>query len=500
MLRPSDAVVRAYYRTLDDYAAVGAAHEGAVRTAFHDVLAHAARGNGWTLVPEHSMRAGGARIRLDGALRDGFGLTHGLWEAKDTADDLPAEVQRKAQKGYPLDNIVFQAPRRALLYQHRTLVFDADLTDPQALCDVVEALVGYEAPALDQFHEAVAAFKDRLPELGAGLLARIREAETADPAFRRAFEGFHGLCRASINPNLSKAAVEEMLIQHLLTERIFRTVFDDRPSSRASNVIAAEIENGGRRPHGPELQPQGVPAARSTASTRPSRTPPAPSRTSPRSRIPQHRLRAVLPGLLGAAPPTPTASSTRRSRSWTSWSRAWTRSSARQFGLRLGDDGRPRPRPVHGHRQLPRAGHAGDARAPAPAEVRRRRAAGRTARQRGDAAALLRGEPERRARIPRPARATTRPSPASASSTRSNSPRAQTISMFTAAEHRARRTSSTAAPLTSSSATRPTTRPGQRERQQPEPQVPDHRPAGRATPTRRLIEGRQQERTRPIPT
>ena len=52
---------------------------------------------------------------------------------------------------------------------------------------------------------------------------------------------FHEKCRQSINPNLSEAAVEEMLIQHLLTERIFRTVFDNQDFIRR-NVIANEIE------------------------------------------------------------------------------------------------------------------------------------------------------------------------------------------------------------------------------------------------------------------
>ena len=47
-------------------------------------------------------------------------------------------------------------------------------------------------------------------------------------AFITAFADFHAKCRQSINPNLSEAAVEEMLIQHLLTERIFRTVFDNQ--------------------------------------------------------------------------------------------------------------------------------------------------------------------------------------------------------------------------------------------------------------------------------
>ena len=52
----------------------------------------------------------------------------------------------------------------------------------------------------------------------------------------------------SINPNLSEVAVEEMLIQHLLTERIFRTVFDN-PDFTRRNVIANEIEKSDRLSH-----------------------------------------------------------------------------------------------------------------------------------------------------------------------------------------------------------------------------------------------------------
>ena len=66
--------------------------------------------------------------------------------------------------------------------------------------------------------------------------------EALIPISEAAFRGFHEKCRQSLNPNLSEAAVEEMLIQHLLTERIFRTVFDN-PDFTRRNVIASEIEN-----------------------------------------------------------------------------------------------------------------------------------------------------------------------------------------------------------------------------------------------------------------
>ena len=45
----------------------------------------------------------------------------------------------------------------------------------------------------------------------------------------------------SLNPNISREAVDEMLVQHLLTERLFRTIFDN-PEFTRRNAIAAEVE------------------------------------------------------------------------------------------------------------------------------------------------------------------------------------------------------------------------------------------------------------------
>ena len=49
------------------------------------------------------------------------------------------------------------------------------------------------------------------------------------------------LCRASLNPELSDGNVDEMLIQHLLTERLMRNLFQN-PEFTKRNVIAAQVE------------------------------------------------------------------------------------------------------------------------------------------------------------------------------------------------------------------------------------------------------------------
>ncbi len=241
-LKPTHKPIRDYDTALNRYAQLGVTHETAVRSAFQFLLESCGRQFDWTLVPEHSMTGDqNKRIVVDGALIDSFRLIHGYWEAKDIYDDLPAEVVRKFEKGYPRDNILFQTPHRALLWQNGQQVSDADLTDPTQLIKILDTFFAYRPPEYTEWEEAVAHFKDRVPDIGSELADLIQKERDTNPRFTGAFRTFHEKCCQSINPNLSEAAVEEMLIQHLLTERIFRTVFDN-PDFTRRNVIANEIE------------------------------------------------------------------------------------------------------------------------------------------------------------------------------------------------------------------------------------------------------------------
>ena len=249
ILKPTHKPVRDYYTALNRYAQLGVTHETGVRSAFQFLLESCGRQFDWTLVTEHSITpldkgARGVknkRIVLDGALIDGFRLIHGYWEAKDIHDDLSAEVVRKFETGYPRDNILFQTPRRAILWQNGQQIRDADLTDSTQLIKILDTFFAYRPPEYTEWEEAVAHFKDRVPDIGIGLADLIQKERDTNPRFTGAFRTFHEKCCQSINPNLSEAAVEEMLIQHLLTERIFRTVFDN-PDFTRRNVIANEIE------------------------------------------------------------------------------------------------------------------------------------------------------------------------------------------------------------------------------------------------------------------
>ena len=169
-LRPTHKIIKDYYSELDQFDRLGVAHEGAVRSAFQSLLQGCARQFDWTLVPEHSMTVRrDRRIVVDGALMDDFRLTHGYWEAKDEDDDLPSEVVRKFEKGYPRDNILFQEPHRAILWQNEQQTLDADLTDPTELIGTLETFFSHRLPEQAEWEEAVAQFRERVPALGEGL-------------------------------------------------------------------------------------------------------------------------------------------------------------------------------------------------------------------------------------------------------------------------------------------------------------------------------------------
>jgi predicted helicase len=228
-----------YYALLDEYREQRVNHEGAVSTAFENLLSQLSRQRGWVLIP--LLAVVGKRIIPDGTIRDGNGLPRAYWEAKDTADDLDLEIEKKKAKGYPLKNIIFEDTREAVLYQGGREVLRVDLGDRKQLVQLLIQFFSYIEPDIEGFEAAVEEFKDRVPDLAKGLLAKIRDAQKSNDKFVVAFDAFFELCRTSIDPKIPKKEVEEMLVQHLLTERLFRTIFNN-PDFTRRNAIAHEVD------------------------------------------------------------------------------------------------------------------------------------------------------------------------------------------------------------------------------------------------------------------
>jgi predicted helicase len=230
-----------YRSDLDRIKAVsGARRESVLREAFKALLRRWGRGRDLLLVAEHSLiTAKGNRIILDGALLNTMRLPFGYWEAKDVDDQLDRAIADKFRKGYPKDNILFSDDVTAVLFQRGHEVDRAPMDDVDALLRLLNRFFGYERPEVKDFREAVRKFAIDLPSILEALRDKIAEKRAASRAFKRTEDDFLRHAREAINPQVSADDVQEMLIQHILTEDIFAKVFDNPEFHRQNNVAAA---------------------------------------------------------------------------------------------------------------------------------------------------------------------------------------------------------------------------------------------------------------------
>ena len=233
---PTYPHIEAYYAELRELIAAGGSDsELNIRPAFHNCLAAYCRDHreSLTLVPE--LRASPSATP-DGAVRDSLRMTRGWWEAKDARDDLDAEIQRKFNRGYPRDNIVFEDSQTAVLFQNGGEAMRADMSRPGELHRLIRRFLDYELPAIEEFRRARQQFKADLPNVLASLRETIEEAEAETDAYRDAAAAFLDLCKRSIGPDVSDADVREMLLQHVLTKDIFLRVFGEEQFHRENNI------------------------------------------------------------------------------------------------------------------------------------------------------------------------------------------------------------------------------------------------------------------------
>ena len=160
-IKPGHKSVKAFYEAISSLSELGVSHEGAVSPAFASLLRHCANQFNQTLVEKYPLKTSNHdhTLFIDGALVDSFNLVHGFWEAKDTSDDLDKEIKKKFDVGYPKNNILFQAPNRIVIWQDGGKVFDEDVSKPEILIEGLKVFFEYEAPAFEQWQQAVEEFK-----------------------------------------------------------------------------------------------------------------------------------------------------------------------------------------------------------------------------------------------------------------------------------------------------------------------------------------------------
>ena len=179
--------------------------------------------------------------RPDGTVKDSLRMDRGYWEAKDSRDDLDTEIQRKFNRGYPRDNIIFEDSLTAVLFQNRQEAMRVDMSRPDELHRLIRAFLDYELPSIEEFRQAQEQFKADLPTVIANLREAVEEAEANNPDYQAAAAAFLELCHKTIGVKVSMFDVKEMLLQHILTKDIFLRVFSEDQFHRENN-IARQLE------------------------------------------------------------------------------------------------------------------------------------------------------------------------------------------------------------------------------------------------------------------
>ena len=238
----SRQLVNEYRADLDRLRAVsGSRRESVLREAFKDLLKRWGRAHDLLFVPEHAITTPQKnRIYLDGALLHALRVPFGYWEAKDADDDLNAEIAAKTRKGYPRDNIIYSDDHTAILIQDGHEVARVAMDDTDALYPLLVRFYAHERQEIADFNKAVKQFSQDLPAVLEALRDLIAQKRKASRSFVAAEKAFLEHAQEAINPAVTEGDVQEMLIQHILTEDIFAKVFDN-PDFHRQNNVASEL-------------------------------------------------------------------------------------------------------------------------------------------------------------------------------------------------------------------------------------------------------------------
>lgn len=220
----------------------GTKKETSIRNAFYHLLNEYAKQKGLMLVPEVTIKTPkGKNVTPDGTLKDSLRQDWGYWESKDEADIIDEEIKKKFAKDYPSDNILFEDSNTAVLIQNNVEVLRIKMSDAEALDRILHSFINFERPEVKNFRKAIELFKQDIPKVTDTIRDLLEEQENTNPKFVKERDKFLKLCHDSINPEVTKADVREMIIQHILTEDIFNTIFDETQFHRENN-IAHQLE------------------------------------------------------------------------------------------------------------------------------------------------------------------------------------------------------------------------------------------------------------------
>jgi predicted helicase len=215
----------------------GSKKETSIRNAFERLLNDYCKPRNYLLIPELDFKTKfNTTVFPDGTVKDAIRLEHGWWESKDQYDKLDQEIEKKLEKGYPDENILFEDSQTAVLIQHSREQLRVSMRDAALLDGLISTFVDYERPEVRDFRAAIVKFKEDVPHILEALRSIIAQQEEINPQFRERRNTFLEVCRQSINPEIEVFDIHEMLIQHILTEDIFTNIFHESQFHRENNI------------------------------------------------------------------------------------------------------------------------------------------------------------------------------------------------------------------------------------------------------------------------
>ncbi len=235
--------IERYYNEIDKIIQYGGSKkETAIRGAFQKLLNTYCEPKDFILITELDYKTpSGTTVLPDGTVKDALRLDWGYWESKDTYDDLDLEIEKKLEKGYPRDNIVFEDSQTAILIQGGEEKLRIPIRDETKLDRLLTTFIDYERPEVRSFREAIEKFKEDIPTIVETLRDRINDQAKTNLNFQRVSESFLKICQETINPAINYDDIREMIIQHILTDEIFTHVYEESHFHKENN-IARELQ------------------------------------------------------------------------------------------------------------------------------------------------------------------------------------------------------------------------------------------------------------------
>ena len=214
----------------------GSLNETTIRRCFISLVNDFADEKNLKLVEELEYRTSqGTTVYPDGTLKDRFRLSCGYYEAKDPKDNLDKEIEDKIRKHYPLINTIFENSLIAVLYQNNLETMRIDMSCDQQLLEIVNRFLDFERQEIYQFHAAIEQFKIDLPNLVLWCREEIDTAKS-NKEFVSKTSTFLEQCQKEINPDFTYEDIREILIQHMITDELFKAVLREADFFKENNI------------------------------------------------------------------------------------------------------------------------------------------------------------------------------------------------------------------------------------------------------------------------